>query len=302
VICELGSAPVLTENLISGNPMGIVIMSLSQPNIGSLDQGDNYNPGKNQFSGNEDFDIYNHSNKPILAQNNTWESQNNSEISQKIYDNSNNTKYGIIEFEPIFNSRVRQSTLSRFMIVAQESTIPPANNPADVSGTINSDNSNLAQAESELSSQEEIIQEIDSTMENAFNNQNQASPLPILATNNQNDSGISESISQPENPVEQIDYNRVFLEPFLDNGRKKILYKESIDINAALKNLIEPGEIRIRVIVNQQGLVESADILRGINDVLDLAIVDAVKEYRYDIGRINGIPVRFSTNKVVRFQ
>lgn len=63
-----------------------------------------------------------------------------------------------------------------------------------------------------------------------------------------------------------------------------------------------PGTIRVKVVVNQQGLVESASILRGINEYMDEAVLLVVRKNVYEIGTVNGIPVRFSTNEVFRFQ
>ena len=65
---------------------------------------------------------------------------------------------------------------------------------------------------------------------------------------------------------------------------------------------MSPGTIRVKVVVNQQGLVESASILRGINEYMDEAVLLVVRKNVYEIGTVNGIPVRFSTNEVFRFQ
>ena len=69
-----------------------------------------------------------------------------------------------------------------------------------------------------------------------------------------------------------------------------------------MKNVMKPGVIRVKIIVNQQGRVESASILRGINEIMDDVVLNTVRNYVYDIGKVNGIPVRFSTNEVFHFQ
>jgi hypothetical protein len=302
VICELGAAPILTENLITGNPMGIVIMSLSQPNIGSINRDDKYNPGKNQFLNNEEYDIYNHSNKPILAQNNTWGNVDDTSIPAKIYDSGDNNKYGTIEYQPVFNSNTRQSTLSRFMILAQDTEAPTQDNQLNLTQDQSDSQISPNQQDIKIAEQSDIIQQIDSTMESVFQNQSQTTATPLIASTQIPEPGSADSKNAGAGQVEQLDYGRIFLEPFLDSGRKKLLHKETIQVTASFKNVMSPGTIRVKVIVNQQGLVESASILRGINEYMDEAVLLVVRKNVYEIGTVNGIPVRFSTNEVFRFQ
>jgi hypothetical protein len=101
LICELGARPVLTENLISLNRIGVVVFSLSQPNLGSLTKNENYNPGRNNIFNNEEYNLYNHSNKPIIAENNLWGNNDPSFIASKLYDGKDNSKYGTIDYLPI---------------------------------------------------------------------------------------------------------------------------------------------------------------------------------------------------------
>lgn len=302
VICELGAAPILTENLITGNPIGIVILSLSQPNIGSINRDDKYNPGKNQFLNNEDYDIYNHSNKPILAQNNTWGNEDAAAIAVKIYDSGDNNKYGTIEFQPVFNSRTSQSTMSRFMILAQDTEAAPQNDQINLNQGQPDSQSLTSQQDIPIAEQSDIIQQIDSTMESVFQNQSQITATPLIASTQIPKPVSIGSGNAGAAEIEKLDYGRVFLEPFLDSGRKKILHKEIIQVTASLKNVMSPGTIRVKVVVNQQGLVESANILRGVNEYMDEAVLFVVRKNVYEIGTVNGIPVRFSTNEVFRFQ
>ncbi len=298
VICELGARPLLTENLITGNPMGIVILSLSQPNLGSVSRGENYNPGKNQFLNNEKFDIYNHSNKPIQAQNNTWENETTAGISVKIYDNEDNNKFGQIAYQPVYNSRAQESSLSRFMILAQDTETPDPNTTLAANTNQGNPGDGLNPGAEPADTSGNILQQIDSTMVNIFEGKVQTTAAPLIASTKP----VEPIIESPAPDIEQIDYERIFLEPFLDSRRKKIIHKESIEINSALKNVLQPGVIRVKVIVDQQGRVESASILRGVNEIMDEAILSVVQKYLYEVGKVNGIPVRFSTNEVFRFQ
>jgi TonB family protein len=99
-----------------------------------------------------------------------------------------------------------------------------------------------------------------------------------------------------------IDYNQVFLEYFLDGGKKEYTSKPKFKVNNILRNVIRAGEIRVRVIVDRNGQVEAASVLRGINPILDQAVRETVETYRYKPGQINGQLVRFSTSEVFRFE
>ena len=298
IICELGSAPVLTENLISGNPMGLVILSLSQPNLGISGPGENKNLGKNQFSNNEEYDIYNHSTKNIFAQNNSWESQDSQEIIRKIYDRNNNVKFGSIQFEPVFNDRSRQSNLNRLMILSQESAAansrPPARqNPQSVA---------VRPQPTQPVTENKISQQLDSSMQKILSSQTILTTQPLLAATNIAEPGNDDTEELPAEDISRIDYSQVFLEPFLDGGKKRVLYKESLNITETLKNVIEPGVIRLKVVVDQNGAAESVGILSGMNEIIDSAVLATVSKYKYEVGTINGNPVRFSTNEVFRFK
>jgi TonB family protein len=113
------------------------------------------------------------------------------------------------------------------------------------------------------------------------------------------DEPLVETVTEPE---PQIDYDQIFLEPFLDKRRKQFLRKEQFRMTGSLRQILEPGEIRIKVIVGKNGEVLAASILKGINEMLDNAVLETVKTYRYKPGEVNGQIVRFSTNEVFRFK
>ena len=99
----------------------------------------------------------------------------------------------------------------------------------------------------------------------------------------------------------QIDYNNIFLETFLDAGKKEYLKKEKIKLNEIIRRTMKSGIVRIQVIVSKNGRVESAQVLRGFNEVLDDAALKAAKAFRYKSGKINNRPVRFRTIEVFVF-
>jgi hypothetical protein len=309
LICELGSKPVLTDNLISLNRIGVVIFSLSQPNLGNKTPGENYNPGRNNIYNNEEFNLYNHSNKKIVAENNFWGDINRSTIAQKIYDNEDNSKYGAVDIIPVLRQSGQQN-LGTMLLLAQntgQSPTPPAPAPK-VNQTISS-------------SKKESTRVINDTSTSVTKNQN-------LAENKEEDkiedimdlskkldemSPLMASAAPPEPIVNQlavnskevenkIDYNQIFLELFLDGGKKKYLTKPDIKSSRIPRNFWKVGEVRVKVIINKKGQVESASILRGINDIIDQVVLETVNSFEYQTGLINGQAVKFSTSEVFRFK
>jgi len=295
-VCELGATPVLADNLISQNPMGVVVLSLSKPNLGSLNNDESYNPGRNQFANNEEYDLYNHSAKPVMAQNNAWDSDSR----PKLFGQEENRKYGSITYTPKLNQRSSGNLLLLAQNTSSGSSQPVrVNNRAPQNPPVTVD-----PAESNASSPDSSSQSssLDSLLEQALAVDLVSSAQPLLASasgsapeTNDNKVAISEIKSV-------IDYNQVFLEPFLDSRGKRVIRKEKLTLNGTLNRVLEPGEVRVKVTVAADGTVESANILRGINPILDDAILQAVKKYRYEPGTVNGKTVRFSTNEVFRFK
>jgi TonB family protein len=307
LICELGSKPILTDNLISFNRFGIVVFSLSQPNLGALTPGENYNPGRNTIHSNEEFNLYNHSNKDVLAENNYWGDEGRSAIALKVYDNKDNNKYGSVDYLPLMRQSGQQN-LGSMLLLAQNTSETPRTSPP--SGTIQnatqSPIENSTPAMLDTSSQKSEIKSL-TLKENVTKDETDLSKKldemsPLMA---------STSVSKPQPrqlPVnskevkEKIDYDQIFLELFLDGGKKKYLTKPKLESSRVPRNVWQQGEVRIKVVVDQGGKVESATILRGINDILDQAVMETVAKYEYQTGKINGQAVRFTTSEVFRFE
>lgn len=311
LICELGAKPIVTNNLISLNRIGVVVFSLSQPNLGSLASNENYNPGQNKIFNNEEYNFYNHSSKPILAENNFWGSENLVAIADKVYDNADNTKYGEIDYEP-FSKESRQTGLGNLLLLAQntESEIPPS--PLDsetILQTANTQNpeqlsdarpANSDSIKGDLSPDNPAIPESSDDMANLFNVLTDATPL-IASTGPIQPEVENLPISNTD-VAAQIDYDQTFLELFLDGGKKEYDKKPKMKITNVLRNVLRKGEIRVKVIVNKYGGVQSASILRGINEILDQAVLATIQKYQYQPGTVNGQSVSFTTSEVFRFK
>lgn len=105
IICQLNANPYLSENMISLNQIGMIVFGKSQPNLGSLEKGANYNIGQNTIINNVEYDFHNHSSQPIMAENNSWGTTNLNEINKQIYDSLDESKYGIVDFQPVLGSQ-----------------------------------------------------------------------------------------------------------------------------------------------------------------------------------------------------
>ena len=299
LVCELGAVPVLTDNLISQNQMGVVVLSLSVPNLGSVAKDIYYNPGRNQFANNEEYDIYNHSTKSVSAQNNSWDSPKR----PKLYDRQENKKYGSIIFDPKLN----QASSGNLLLLAQSAAAnPPSavpatqNNRLDISTNQVTRNPTAAKQPNRDTVSKNTS--LDTVLQKTLAVDLAISTQPLLAS-------ASDAVpDNTESPVDKkeikhfIDYDQVFLEPFLDTHGKKVIRKEKLVITETMQKVLEPGEVRVKVIVAKNGSVESASGLRGINPILDNAILNTVRKYRYEPGMVNGKPVRFSTNELFRFK
>jgi TonB family protein len=307
LICELGSKPVLTDNLISLNRIGVVVFSLSQPNLGNMAPGDNYNPGRNNIFNNEEFNLYNHSNKKIGAENNYWGDKNRSTIALKVYDSDDNSKYGAVDYVPVLRQSGQQN-LGSMLLLAQNTgespgtttSAPPVSQPnqpaiQETSPVIEdtsvqkSNNQNLAKTDDESSEINDLSKKLD---EMAPLMASAASPKPIVRQLAVNSKEVKK----------QIDYDQIFLELFLDGGKKEYVSKPELKSSNIARNVWQKGEIRVKVVVDERGKVDSVTILRGLNDMLDQVVLETVEGFEYQTGRINGRPVKFTTSEVFRFK
>ncbi|HID39197.1 MAG TPA: hypothetical protein EYP36_06755, partial [Calditrichaeota bacterium] len=126
LICELGARPVLSKNLITLNQLGIVSFSMSQPNLGNLKSGKDNNPGENRIFDNHDYNVYNHSSKDVIAQNNYWGSEVDAELQGKLYGKKDDPRYGKVLYKPVLGARQSLNNLVDLAPSAAE----PANQPA----------------------------------------------------------------------------------------------------------------------------------------------------------------------------
>ena len=296
LICELGAKPILTDNLISLNRIGVVAYSLSQPNFGSLKRDENYNPGRNNIFNNEEYNFYNHSTKPIQAEFNSWGNESVAAISEKIYDKKDNAKFGQIDYLPLMNESGRPP-LGNMMLLAQNKAVKDST-PSEQNITLKKSDPDSAltlsrqKGKTFQGSLSPGIAELSKDLDKAN---------PLIASNAPSKKVI-DNLSASSAAAEKVDYDQIFLELFLDGGGKEYREKPRLRINSVLQNVLEPGEIRVKVVVARSGRVDEVSILKGINEILDEAVLQTVRKYRYKRGTVNGRPVKFTTSEVFRFE
>ncbi|HID40058.1 MAG TPA: energy transducer TonB, partial [Calditrichaeota bacterium] len=104
-----------------------------------------------------------------------------------------------------------------------------------------------------------------------------------------------------EEKKQEINYNQVFLDAFLDK-RKQIVKKVIPVIDDPARGLGASGKVIIKVIVGMNGKVDSAQILRGLNYYYDEIALKAAKQFVFKPGTIKGKRVKFSTNLFFEFK
>jgi len=312
IICTLGSHPVLTDNLITLNGIGLVILSSSSPNLGRIEGGINQNPGRNRVLQNEEYDIYNHSGNTIFAQNNAWGTEDFSEIGLNLYDQQDNNQFGSIDFNPLFQTEFESEEVDDLLLLSQnigsnvDTTIPPTSQAStdiqpSLPVTIPNQDINYNPIPLSVSKEQDFENNTDSLDEiNSLPIENLQSlennPVLIASSDLREDPTASST-----DVIDQINYNDVFLEAFLDEGKKNYILKSKIRMNELVLRSMQAGVVRIQVIVDKAGNVESATILKGFNKILDQAALSTARNFRYQPGTINNIPVRFRTIEMFVF-
>lgn len=320
VVCRLDSNPVLTDNIITLNQIGLIIFGKSKPNLGSLRRDEHYNIGRNEISGNQEYNIHNHSSEEIMAENNSWGTANLNEIAGTIYDVENESKYGPVKFRPILGSRqdVGQRILGRqFAMSSQDSSSEERPVLQEDSRTAGS---TLPQIRNEVSapvsaatqtSMEVVQNESAGNQLVVENAQSTELELPPVDSSSDDQTMALNNVSEPSAavnpqpvdqapPAVQIDYDQVFLDVFLDEP-KKVTKKVTPQISDRRFGLDAKGDVIIKVVVNRSGKVESANVLKGLNQYFDDISLKAAQQFEFRPGTVNGNPVRFSTVLLFKF-
>jgi TonB family protein len=286
IICELGAIPLIEKNVITENVNGVIIFDRSQPELGRYAAKAGESVGENQFFGNIETDLYNRSTYTIYAQNNIWNTNNATEIREKIKDKSVNPSYGEIIFEPVFGRR--PPIFSRQFPPAEttrvETTIPadgPATNLAGSNGNPTATLGNPAGAAAESVTP----QEVDTLPAEPVAGSSVVTPETLI---------VYREIFV-EKPVEYTKpvINEPVLERQLDSGARHYINMARPVYPEIYKQTGYEGRVIMEVIVDRDGGIEDYKILRSNGEHFVRAAEDAIRKMRYRPETFQGQPVKF---------
>ena len=193
IVCQLNANPYLSENMIALNQIGIIVFGKSQPNLGSLEKGPNYNIGQNTIINNVEYDFHNHSSEPIMAENNSWGTTNLNEINNQIYDSLDESKYGLVDFQPVLGSQ--RNAVNRILGNLYASNEPAESNTQPVTQP-NTRTNNQTQTQSEP-----IAQNTNTTTQRPATNTSPAANQTTNNTNNNNQTTAQQKPAEDQSPA-----------------------------------------------------------------------------------------------------
>lgn len=282
IYCELASSPKIRESIITQNKRGIIIFSGSQPDLGHYPAGDDQSRGENRIYNNFEYDIYNHSNKDVYAQNNYWNTSNPDDIRQTIFDKLQNTAYGSVVIEPTYLQKQ-----------AGELPVPSIAARSQRSSTVGtSPNRRTVPNPSSPSTRGRASQpnRPDTT---------QSTASPVKTTPDTIVKIVPETVyvyKEPEKEAPEksvVRFQEPVLEAFLDSGKRQYLHREKPRYPKIYLETGTEGNVLIEVIVDKEGKVDDYKVLRSDGELFAEVSIEALKKFRYKPGTINGKPVKF---------
>ena len=94
---------------------------------------------------------------------------------------------------------------------------------------------------------------------------------------------------------------RPYITQALDNGTGKKLNNPRPIYTSQIQSQNIRGRVIIRVVIDVNGNVESASILKSPHIMLEEPSLDAARKIKYSKGTIEGQPVRFEKTEVFKF-
>lgn len=294
--CELASAPKVSESTLTQNNYGIIIFSRSTPDLGKYPIRDDCSKGENRIHNNFNSDIYNHSVSQIYAQNNYWNTTNPNDIAFTLFDKNDNASYGEIVFLPVLIQRrpYVQSPMSiayqyesqskvtiRDTFPSQSSELKIDSAPVDSAGLFAS----TVPVKDDRSSSIEKTVELQTAGESATNKM------------------YSFTESRLANPGElKPQMREPILEAFLDSGKREYINRVKPKYPIIYRTVQTNGDVIIEVVVDRQGKIEEYRVLKSDGIHFTRASVDALKQFLYKPGKLNGRPVKFKVVEFFRFK
>ncbi len=294
--CELASNPVISGCTISENNYGIMVLSRSAPDLGTLPLNDQNSRGENRISNNFDFDIYNHSASNINAQNNIWPGPSASLIQAVIYDRQDNSSYGEVVFLPIFQERR--------IAVQYPVSIASAATPAEISGAPARDTLLAASIPLVSASRDTTVQIPDSSLKDTSFAALLISQPQSLDMRDGRSADYTPSTHNPANaaPPAELVIQQPVLELFLDSKKREYRRRATPVYPKIYQQTGTEGDVLIEVWVNTQGGIDDFRVIKSDGEYFTESAVSALKKFIYKTGTVNGKPVSFKIIERFRFK
>lgn len=289
VICETAAEPVLTDNVITKNQLGVIVFGTAKPDLGDLSRGSE-NKGRNGLFENYEYDVYNHSSNLIKAEGNSWGTEEKEQIMAHIFDRQDSPQYGLVDFNPIIGN----IDLEQKILIAQQNE-----NYRQSNASLTKQDSMLA-----LARAESLIEKNAKIPEIPLESDSLSMTEPIRLSGSKVQAGESTlaatGSNRAQNSTGAIDFSQVFLSVFLDHG-VKVKKKVTPVVSNPERGMNDHGNVIVRVVVGRNGLVEKAEILRSLNYYYDQLALEAARKFIFEPGTVKGVKVRFSTSLLFRF-
>ncbi len=311
MICETGAQPVLSDNMINNNQIGVIIFGSAQPNLGNLQKGKDYNPGRNALFDNLEYDLYNHGNKDIKAEGNSWGSKNRDQILKQIFDGTDDGRYGLVDFNPIIGNidlerkillaqqsqKIEGDTLSSQSLTADSAkiaklTVPETRRNLPIKNITDSAKIIAATDKSARETKDTSLA-LSQPEKPAAGTDSVKAEKPVVESGNKTENNKKKLLSS-------IDFDQVFMDVFLDK-KAEVVKKVAPIIDNPSRGMYDHGRVIVRVTIGKDGKVEDAKILRGLNYYYDDLALNAAKKFIYKPGTVKGVTVRFSTSILFQF-
>jgi TonB family protein len=104
VVAQYASEPVLYRNVVSLNSYGVLVFDVSEPVLGDSRAPDTTHRGYNEITDNVEYNLYNHAEVAISAQNNFWRDVRVDAVARTIFDADDDDTYGAVSLYPLLTA------------------------------------------------------------------------------------------------------------------------------------------------------------------------------------------------------
>lgn len=290
--CELASYPKVESCIITQNTNGVIAFDRSEPDLGHWNATPTESRGRNQIFNNFEYNIYNHAQVDMYAQNNMWNTRNLADIRLSIYDLDDNPGYGKVIFLPLFGqpAPLVRSEAPRVneQSPAKQTTQPPETLLAgDALSQPPPDTATAPPPESIDTLASEIAREPIAT---------QPVKVETVFVYKQPEVEKEPPKAEPAAPQEPI------IEGLLDGGSRQYLRRVKPSYPEIYRKTGKEGVVIMEVIVDEEGRVESYRILKSDGDLFSAEAAEAVQKFLYKPGTFKNRPVKFKVVERFKFK